>query len=149
MAGERTTARHGQPTSPPGCFETLHIHRRARHLATSPMYSKPPALPCKDAAAVSDVLFLGSLKAARSSAVAQHFDAVLNLSRRVVVPLPSCAAYCAVDMPDVADFTVVLPKLIYAVRWIVEQVVAWSRVQWPHPPSGGGGAVVLVGVPST
>jgi hypothetical protein len=78
----------------------------------------------KNAAPVTESVFLGCLKAMRSPVEAARFDAILNLSCKSVA-LPAggaCAAYCSVLVPDVEEAHALLPKLVYATRWVVEQV---------------------------
>lgn len=78
----------------------------------------------KNAAPVTEALYMGCLKAMRTPTEMSRFDAVINLSCKTVsLPLGgACEAYCSVLVPDVEDEALVLPKLVYATRWVVEQV---------------------------
>ena len=83
----------------------------------------------KNAAPVTEALYMGCLKAMRTPTEMSRFDAVINLSCKTVsLPLGgACEAYCSVLVPDVEDEALVLPKLVYATRWVVEQVCGFSQ----------------------
>ena len=78
----------------------------------------------KNAAPVTETLYMGSLKAMRTPAEMSRFDAVLNLSCKTVSlpPEGACEVYCSILVEDVEEEALVLPKLVYATRWVVEQV---------------------------
>ena len=67
-------------------------------------------------------IYIGSLRAIRRPELLDQVDAVLNLSGKQTPFVDARHAYASVYIPDVADHVVVLPKLIYAVRWLVVHV---------------------------
>jgi hypothetical protein len=67
-------------------------------------------------------VYLGNLKAVRSKESPSLFDAVLNVSCKTATHIPATLPYASVEIPDSSDATLLLPKLIYASRWLVEQV---------------------------
>lgn len=75
-----------------------------------------------DACHVAHNITIGSLKAIRCPDATERFDAILNLSCKCPLALPPDFPYCSVEVTDTADAVVILPKLIYAARWVVEQV---------------------------
>jgi hypothetical protein len=83
--------------------------------------------PSPHVTAVAYNVFLGCLKAMRNPDIVCRFDAVLNLSNKTAYPTITKVPYCAILLDDVNDTTVMLPKLIYAARWLVDQV---SESRW-------------------
>ena len=85
-----------------------------------------PGLPSGDAATVAHNVALGNLRSLRTKGSVARFDAVLNLSCKTACHVGPALPYCSVEIPDTPDISILLPKLIYAVRWLVDQV--WKEL---------------------